>query len=55
MISPQEAVQILQAHGTHVCEEEARIILEFMAKLAGITLSQFQENEDCRSIHPGEH
>ena len=55
MVSPREAVQILQAHGTYVCEEEAKIILEFMVKLAGITLSQFQKNEDCRPIHPGEH
>jgi len=34
MISPQQVVEILKAHGTIVSEEEAKIILEFMINLA---------------------
>ena len=54
-ISPQEVVEILRAHGTHVSEEEAKIILEFMYKLAAINLTQYLQHENSRSVCPGEH
>jgi hypothetical protein len=55
MLTPKEAVEILRAHGTIVSEQEAKIILEFMIKLAGISLSQYLEYEDSRPIYQGEH
>lgn len=55
MLSAREAMQILQAHGTFVSEDEAKAILEFMVELAKITLSQYQENENSRPVYPGEH
>ncbi|MFX6226297.1 hypothetical protein ABTF68_22755, partial [Acinetobacter baumannii] len=39
-IKPEEIVQILRDYGTIVTVEEARIILEFMWKLANLTLDQ---------------
>jgi len=39
-IKPEEIVQILRNYGTIVTVEEARIILEFMWKLANLTLDQ---------------
>lgn len=55
MISPKEAVEILRAHGTRVCEEEAKIIIEFMVKLADISLSQYPDHEDSRPVYSSEH
>jgi len=40
-IKPEEIVQILRDYGTIVTVEEARIILEFMWKLANLTLDQY--------------
>ena len=54
-ISPQEVVEILRARGTHVSEQEAKIILEFMYKLAEITLTQYLHHENSRSVCPGKH
>jgi hypothetical protein len=40
-IKPEEIVQILRDHGTIVTLEEAKVILEFMWKLANLTLDQY--------------
>jgi hypothetical protein len=40
-IKPEEVVEILRDYGTIVTIEEARIILEFMWKLANLTLDQY--------------
>jgi hypothetical protein len=40
-IKPEEIVEILRDYGTIVTIEEARIILEFMWKLANLTLDQY--------------
>jgi hypothetical protein len=50
MITPKEVVEILRTHGTHISEEEAKEIIEFMLTLARITLSQY---ENSRPVHPG--
>jgi len=40
-LSPEKAVEILKQHGTFVTLEEAKLILQFMARLADIEVSQF--------------
>jgi hypothetical protein len=40
-IRPEEIVQILRDYGTIVTLEEAKVILEFMWKLANLTLDQY--------------
>jgi hypothetical protein len=55
MISPRQVVDILNAHGTHVSEEEAKIILEFMINLAKISLSKTLEYENRRPVHSRQH
>jgi hypothetical protein len=40
-IKPEEIMQILREQGTIVTLQEARIILEFMWKLANLTLDQY--------------
>ena len=40
-IKPEEIMQILREHGTIVTLEEARMILEFMWRLANLTLDQY--------------
>jgi hypothetical protein len=55
MISPQRVAEMLAVHGTHVTEEEAKIILEFMINLAKISLSQTLEYENRRPVHPRQH
>lgn len=55
VVTPQEAVEILRAHGTHVSEQEAKIILDFMYNLALLSLKQYLTYEDSRSVHPGQH
>ena len=55
MLTPQEVVEILRAHGTHISEQDAKLVLEFMVTLARITLSQFEVYEDRRPVHPGQH
>jgi hypothetical protein len=40
-IRPEEIVQILRDYGTIVTLEEAKVILEFMLKLANLTLDQY--------------
>ena len=55
IVSPKEAVEILNTYGTYVCEEEAKIILDFMVTLASISLSQYLDHEDSRSIYSSEH
>ncbi len=39
-VTPERAVQILQAHGTIVSPEEAVKILDFMYKFAKLSLDQ---------------
>lgn len=41
IITPEKIVEILGKHGTHVTIEEAKIILEFMYKLANIALTTY--------------
>jgi hypothetical protein len=53
MISPQQVGEILKAHGTHVSEEEAKIILEFMINLAKISLSQLFQGEKVKRFKSG--
>lgn len=40
-IQPEKIVEILKGHGTHVTIEEAKIILEFMYKLANIAINTY--------------
>lgn len=40
-ITPEKIVEILGKNGTHVTIEEAKIILEFMCKLADIALTTY--------------
>jgi hypothetical protein len=55
MLTPQEVVEILRVHGTHISEQDAKLVLEFMVTLARITLSQFEVYEDRRPVHPGQY
>ncbi|MFT4152231.1 hypothetical protein [Parafilimonas sp.] len=40
-LAPEKVIKILEKHGTSVTLEEAKIILEFMRKLARITVNQY--------------
>jgi len=40
-VTPEKAVKILQEHGTIVSLEEAKIILDFMYKIAKLSLDQY--------------
>lgn len=40
-VTPEKVIKILEKHGTKVTLEEAKIILEFMRKLARITVNQY--------------
>ena len=40
-LSPEKVISILDKHGTKVSIEEAAIILEFMRKIADITVNQY--------------
>lgn len=40
-LTPEKVVVILGKHGTKVSTEEASIILEFMRKIADITVNQY--------------
>ena len=40
-IQPEKVVEILRQKGTEVTLEEARLILEFLRKLADITVTQY--------------
>lgn len=37
----EKIIKILEQHGTKVTPEEAKVILEFMKKIARITVKQF--------------
>ena len=40
-IQPEKAVEILQEHGMKVTVEQAKIILDFLRKLASIAIDQY--------------
>ncbi|MDF2852953.1 MAG: hypothetical protein K0S31_3638 [Sphingobacterium multivorum] len=40
-LSPEKVISILDKHGTKVSIEEAAILLEFMRKIADITVNQY--------------
>lgn len=40
-LTPEKVVSILEKHGTKVSVEEAVIILEFMRKIADVTVNQY--------------
>ncbi len=40
-ITPEQAVKILREHGTIVTIEEAKLILEFMYKIAKLSVKQY--------------
>jgi hypothetical protein len=40
-VTPEKAVKILQEHGTIVSLEEAKIILDFMYKIAKLSVEQY--------------
>jgi hypothetical protein len=42
-ITPEKTVEILKKGGLEVTIEQAKLILEFLYRLADITLSQFME------------
>ena len=44
-VKPEEIVAILKEHGTYVSVDEAKMILQFMYKLANIALDQYLEKE----------
>jgi len=48
-LSPEKAVEILRQHGTIVTLEEAKLILQFMARLADIEVSQFLMKQNKKS------
>ncbi|GGI25151.1 hypothetical protein GCM10008119_16220 [Pedobacter mendelii] len=39
-VTPEKAVKILQEHGTIITVEEAKLILDFMYKLAKLAVNQ---------------
>jgi transcriptional regulator with XRE-family HTH domain len=45
-ITPKQAMAILKEHGTEVTEEEAEKVLEFMNKMAKLTLDQVMEEAE---------
>lgn len=40
-LTPERVIQILQKKGTHIDIEEAKIILEFVKKIANIAVNQY--------------
>ena len=54
-MSPEKAMEILSSYGTNVTIEQAKVIIEFMYKLANMALTQYVTDESSRFIHPGEH
>ena len=40
-LTPEKVVKILEKHGTEVSAREAAIILQFMRKIADITVNQY--------------
>ncbi len=40
-ITPEEAVEILKKRGLEVTIEQAKLILDFLCKLADITIAQY--------------
>jgi hypothetical protein len=40
-LQPEKAVEILRQHGVEVTVEQARLILEFLRKLADIAVTQY--------------
>ena len=54
-MSPEKAMEILPSYGTNVTIEQAKVIIEFMYKLANMALTQYVTDESSRFIHPGEH
>lgn len=40
-LQPEKAVEVLQQHGVEVTVEQAKLILEFLRKLADIAVTQY--------------
>ena len=53
-LQAERAAELLAKHGTYVTIDQAKIILEFMNKLADLTVTQVINN-GSRVICPGEH
>ncbi len=53
-LQAERASELLAKHGTYVTIEQAKIILEFMNKLADLTVTQLISN-DSRFICSGKH
>ncbi len=50
-LQPEAAMEILRQQGIKINSEQAKLILDFLRKLAEITVTQYLTNEDSRLIH----
>ena len=52
-MKPETVIEILKNHNVHISLEQAKLILDFMYKLARLALTQKMKEDDCRFIYPG--
>ena len=53
-LSPNKAVELLKKHGTNLSVEDAELILDFMNRMAALTIKNYQKtkrtyNEDQKA------
>lgn len=54
-LKPEGAMEILRQQGVKINSEQAKLIVNFLRKLAEIAVTQYLSNEDSRFIHQGKH
>jgi hypothetical protein len=54
-LQPERVVDMLRQSGMEVTVEQARLILEFLRKLADMAVTQYLIDENSRFVYPGKH
>ena len=54
-LQSEKALEVLQQNGMQVTLEQAEIILEFLRNLAGITVTQYLNNESSNIVYQGKY
>lgn len=54
-LQPEKAMDMLRQSGMEVTVEQAKLMLEFLRKLADMAVTQYLKDENSRFVYPGKH
>lgn len=54
-LQPEKVMDLLRQSGMEVSVEQAKLMLEFLRKLADMAVTQYLRDENSRFVYPDKH